>query len=426
VRFSRVAVARRTWPRDRNGRAHRIISRTKSSEAAGTRLAKGQTMPLRFWISVALFHGVVGPAAAWVIRRSIRSADWPARAWVSGTIVSALRLALAVGVAVIAATAIGYSSAFTVLRLLAQFVFGELFLVVAIVGIVCLRRRRPVRGAAITAVALIIGGAYVEAYHREPHDLQVRNHEVRLGRMSGRPLRIAHLSDIQTAEVGPYEERALREAMALAPDLIVLTGDYVQGWNEDAPPELERAFRDLVRRARLQAPLGVFAVKGDVEGPGWTDLFAGTGVTCLQGRSALVTRPEDGRTLAIVGLDSSVSHGSSPQAIRNTIAAGPPADLRLVIGHAPDFVAHVVPGTVDLALAGHTHGGQVVLPLLGPPIVLSRLPRRYAADVNDYAGTPIHVTRGVGMERGTAPQFRFLCRPEICLLTLVSGRPASQ
>jgi predicted MPP superfamily phosphohydrolase len=67
-------------------------------------------------------------------------------------------------------------------------------------------------------------------------------------------------------------------------------------------------------------------------------------------------------------------------------------------------------------LAGHTHGGQVVLPLFGPPRTASRLPRLYAGGLHDFAGTPLHVSRGVGMERGFAPPLRFLCPPEICVL----------
>jgi predicted MPP superfamily phosphohydrolase len=74
---------------------------------------------------------------------------------------------------------------------------------------------------------------------------------------------------------------------------------------------------------------------------------------------------------------------------------------------------------VDLALAGHTHGGQVVLPLIGPPFTKTRLARRYASGLNDYDGIPIHVSPGVGMERGTAPQIRFLCPPEISVLDVV-------
>ena len=62
---------------------------------------------------------------------------------------------------------------------------------------------------------------------------------------------------------------------------------------------------------------------------------------------------------------------------------------------------------------------QIVLPFLGPPLTLTTLPRRYAAGgLTEYRGIPLHVSRGVGMERGSAPQVRFLCPPEICLLTI--------
>ena len=93
--------------------------------------------------------------------------------------------------------------------------------------------------------------------------------------------------------------------------------------------------------------------------------------------------------------------------------------MRIVFGHQPDYVIPLSAATrVDLALAGHTHGGQVALPLFGPPYTSSPLPRRYAGDLHDYHGTLLHVSRGVGMERGPAPQMRFLVPPEICVLDL--------
>jgi len=75
-----------------------------------------------------------------------------------------------------------------------------------------------------------------------------------------------------------------------------------------------------------------------------------------------------------------------------------------------------MPVKVDLVLAGHTHGGQVVLPFVGPLTTASRLPHLYAGGLHDYGGTPLHVSRGVGMERSFAPPVRFLCPPEICVL----------
>ena len=57
-----------------------------------------------------------------------------------------------------------------------------------------------------------------------------------------------------------------------------------------------------------------------------------------------------------------------------------------------------------------------VLPFFGPIVTASRLPRRFAADLNEFRGVPLHVSRGVGMERGFSPPVRFLCPPEVCVL----------
>ena len=87
------------------------------------------------------------------------------------------------------------------------------------------------------------------------------------------------------------------------------------------------------------------------------------------------------------------------------------------MGHSPDFVRALSPDSgVYLALAGHTHGGQVVVPGVGPLVTFSRLPNRYAGGLNDYRGIPLHVSRGTGLERFTAPPVRFFCPPEICML----------
>ncbi|HTE06996.1 MAG TPA: metallophosphoesterase, partial [Planctomycetota bacterium] len=76
-------------------------------------------------------------------------------------------------------------------------------------------------------------------------------------------------------------------------------------------------------------------------------------------------------------------------------------------------------GRVDLVVAGHTHGGQVRLPWIGPLITLTAVPRAVAGGgLHELNGTPLYVSRGVGHEQGDAPRVRFLCPPEISLLTL--------
>jgi len=76
-----------------------------------------------------------------------------------------------------------------------------------------------------------------------------------------------------------------------------------------------------------------------------------------------------------------------------------------------------------LSLAGHTHGGQVRLPVLGPVTTLSSVPRRYAAGLSVRpAGGHLFVSRGIGMERENAPRLRFLCRPQLVVIDLLPER----
>jgi uncharacterized protein len=96
------------------------------------------------------------------------------------------------------------------------------------------------------------------------------------------------------------------------------------------------------------------------------------------------------------------------------------ADRCIVAGHAPDFALTLASSMkADLILAGHTHGGQVCLPWLGPLRHISAVPAWLAAGgLHEIDGTPVHVSRGIGMERASAPQMRLLCPPEICVIEL--------
>jgi uncharacterized protein len=95
-------------------------------------------------------------------------------------------------------------------------------------------------------------------------------------------------------------------------------------------------------------------------------------------------------------------------------------DIRIALAHRPDVVRQLRPDSrVDLTVAGHAHGGQVELPLVGPLTISSRVPRRVGAGgLHELDGRWIYVSRGVGAERGQAPRLRLGAVPEVSLITL--------
>lgn len=372
----------------------------------------------RFWLGTVVFHAGMILVSLAIARRWWRRFHPGTEpfSWIRATASDGLLWGAPAMLLAALAAAYGLNG-FTAVRLLSQALFGELVVLLGWIALLFWRRRR-LPGALIAALAcLSLLAAYGEAYHREPTDLQVRRHAVDLardGRTRGR-FRIVHLSDIQADSVGPYQERALRMAAAQKPDLIVLTGDYVQPRIGASRARATADLNALLRSWSIDPPLGAYAVRGDVDAD-WPRVFVGTRVTTLTGE--FVTRELPGGTrLSLIGVTPAMSHGRNRAGLLELAGRAPRDGLRVVIGHGPDFVLNLAGSDiVDLALAGHTHGGQVVLPFIGAPYTKTRIDRRYASGLNDYAGIPIHVSAGIGMERGTAPQIRFLCPPEISIL----------
>lgn len=330
---------------------------------------------VRFWLAATLFHLAVclasGRAAAtWRDPERCRA---PTASWLSSLGRTLVPLALLAYAVALLSTVVANLDDLPPLRLgaisgrlMGQALFGEAIL---LVGILASRHRsaaRPARAAVLGAFAAALLAVYIDAYRVEPKLLRVRRHLVNGAGSApeGVALRILHVTDIQTPTIGEHEERALRAGMAYRPDLIILTGDYVQ--NESGRPTEEQAMQDLralMGRIHFDAPLGVFATDGDA-GPSCRRVFTGTSVRCLVDESALVTLP-GGDTLAITGLSRHHGRERDPAWLERLMQGGPRASHRMFISHAPDFV-DALPKPVDLALAGHTHGGQVVIPFFGP------------------------------------------------------------
>jgi predicted MPP superfamily phosphohydrolase len=96
----------------------------------------------------------------------------------------------------------------------------------------------------------------------------------------------------------------------------------------------------------------------------------------------------------------------------------PVDEPRLLLVHNPDFTEMLPEGRIDLALCGHTHGGQVRVPFLGAPVVPSFFGNKYASGLVQGPKTQVYVNRGIGL---IAPPVRLNCRPEVTLLRLRSA-----
>ena len=265
-------------------------------------------------------------------------------------------------------------------------------------------------------VAFLATAAVVAWSLVEPHTLHVVESEVSSPDLPPAfdGVRVVYLTDIHAgrstsrARVAEVVDRVI----ALKPDLILLGGDYVGGWVDGA----EKFYPEA---ARLSAPLGVFGVLGNHDiWEGSTEASAGlasAGIELLDNTSALLTR--DGETIVVAGIDDVDGTPDFPAA-----AAGIRKDqFAILLSHGPDPLVDLLPtapDTFDLALSGHTHGGQLTLFGLWAPMVNSRFGNRYRTGWSRIADTPMLVSNGIGMVIIPA---RFGAPPQIHVITLRRG-----
>jgi hypothetical protein len=274
----------------------------------------------------------------------------------------------------------------------------------------------------VAASAALVWGALVE-----PLRLQVTEMKVECGDSvaDALPFRLLHVSDLHVEGWGQREERVLELARQSAPDLIVLTGDYVSLSCVDDPVAHAHTRRLL---ASLSAPAGVFAVLGSPPvDRNSSRLFDGLSIRLLRDEVAIVQHGGTGRgagdrtpghRLALLGLEC--THQPDLDAARlEEVACGAPRGVyRVLLYHSPDLALIAPEVGVDLYLCGHTHGGQVRLPLVGALVTSSQLGKRFEVGHHRIGPTRLYVSRGIGLEGMGAPRVRFLCPPEMTLFTL--------
>lgn len=258
--------------------------------------------------------------------------------------------------------------------------------------------------AGAAGLGLLLGGGMFSGIYR----FGVTRHELPVSGLRSR-VRVVQLSDLhfgQWLQQGSVEGW-VQAALAEQPDLIILNGDYIDSRaRTDAGP-----FYQAIRP--LSAPLGVYAVWGNHDHVRRSRLaelherFEEMGITVLTNRTAQVR--ED---LQVAGVDD--FRLGSPD-LPGTIAQLQPGVASILVTHNPDQLVDVPAGSFSLALAGHTHGGQVRLPLIGAPHTQSAHGQRFVQGWVD-APVPAYVSRGLGV---TALPVRLLCPPELVVIDLL-------
>jgi len=277
-------------------------------------------------------------------------------------------------------------------------------------------RRRPGSSILFTKPAIVVHLLVVILFacllygsFIEPRWIDVHKMTLYTTQLHDAGFRIVQITDLHCDRTARNEERTAAIINGLKPDVIVATGDYL-----NSPRGLPRLHRMLTR---LEAPLGKFAVTGNFEVHYWQQLgvLDGTGFRMLDRETVVVTRGAD--AIAITGM------GFVPSDAPIAPVEGFSDDrFDVFLFHTPNLVEDLRGRGIDLYLCGHTHGGQVRLPLYGALVTLSRFGKKYESGRYQVGDTTLYVNRGLGMEPRPAPQIRFLARPEIAVFDILPQR----
>ena len=272
-----------------------------------------------------------------------------------------------------------------------------------------------------TALGVAVSGAFLYATWVEPFQIGVTQTHLRSAKLNGHtPLRLLHITDLHVERNTAREERLLQLVEELAPDGVVLTGDYLNlAYVYDADAQTD-ARAVLTRLCDLTGG-PVYAITGSPP-VDRTDVvpqvFDGIPIVWLQDEVAEVCI--NGHTIRIAGVRCTRERQRDASRLRHLLGSSPAHAFTLLLYHSPDLMPEASDLGIDLYLCGHTHGGQVRVPLFGAIITSSDFGKRYEMGQYVEGGTTLYVSRGLGMEGYGAPRARFLAPPEIVLWTLSS------
>ena len=266
----------------------------------------------------------------------------------------------------------------------------------------------------IVTVVLIAVCFYVDARYIEPHLLCKEEVTLTTDKLQLKEaLRIVQFSDVHLGKYYKVKDfqKVVGKINDLKPDLIIFTGDLL-----DDPKTFNEEEGTTKLLSKLQARYGVYAVFGNHDHGNngtklYTKIIKNAGITLLKNNHKLITLP-DGQQIAVIGIDDIVL--SKPH-LEDAFKGVPQEAYCLFVSHAPDVAEEALKYKPDLQLSGHTHGGQVRLPIVGAPFT-PPYGEKYIKGLYRVNGQmPLYVNVGIGTSQ---LPYRFLCPPTITVLSI--------
>ena len=273
-----------------------------------------------------------------------------------------------------------------------------------------LKRRRPGKAMRLlripwTCLSIIGLGCVAYAHWVEPFRFETTHHTIRTDALpDGAFLRILQLTDLHLEGEGPATEYIAQTVAKEQPDVIALTGDYLNDFVDG-----KQAFEKLL--ARLKPTIEMDAVVGNYDGFDPRSVNADVITLCGFARSIDV---RGGKHVNVFGIQI-----TDAADFTKAYRSAPRGDFNVVLYHTPEMIDVAAACGADLFLCGHTHGGQVRLPLYGAVVTFSDTGKKYEAGRYKVGKMIAYVCRGIGNEGGNVPRLRFLCRPEIAVFDIV-------
>jgi len=251
----------------------------------------------------------------------------------------------------------------------------------------------------------------------EPLKVEVSTIEVTTGKLKlDKSIKIAQISDLHIEKITKRELLVLEKIKSINPDIIVLTGDYLNlSFTYD--PQTIFQTRDFL--TKLIAPYGVYAVTSSLVDTEEVVkiLFKDLHIKLLE--DAMEPVEFNNNKFYLIGVNN-VNLLLDKLALLSLADKLPPESFKLLLYHTPDLIEPAVVLKIDLYLTGHTHGGQIRLPFYGALITASVFDKKFEKGLYEIMDTKMYVSRGLGMEGNGAPRARFLSPPEIVVINIKS------